>query len=91
MKQSIPSSPAIAPAYSLEHIKKMRLEKRQEIRQSARRMQLISEALFAPQKSATRMEGLLQHVNAGIAAYEGVMTGLKILRRVQGFFRRKKR
>ena len=54
----------------------------------ARRLQLTGEALFAPQRSMTRMEGLLQHVNAGIAAYDGVMTGLKVLRRIQAFFRR---
>lgn len=91
MNQTTPSVPPIATGYSLEQIKKMRIAKRQEIRQSTRRMQLIGEELFAPQRSATRMEGLLQHVNAGIAAYEGVMTGLKILRRVQAFFRRTKR
>lgn len=37
------------------------------------------------------MDNMMQHINAGIAAYDGLMTGLKILRRVRGFFSRNKK
>lgn len=34
---------------------------------------------------------MMQHVNMGIAAYDGVMTGIKVLRRIRTFFGSKKR
>ena len=88
MSTQTPTPTPPPTAYTLESIRALRAAKREEIRRSARRLQLTGEALFAPQRSMTRMEGLLQHVNAGIAAYDGVMTGLKVLRRIQAFFRR---
>ena len=33
---------------------------------------------------------LMNSVNSGIAVFDGVMTGLRIMRRVRGLFRRKK-
>ena len=33
-----------------------------------------------------RIDSLMQQINMGIAAYDGLMTGIKILRRVRGFF-----
>lgn len=77
--------------YSLEQIKAMRIAKRREIQQSVRKIQLIGEQLFAPQKSIGKMDGIMQQVNAGIAAYDGIMTGLKIIRRIQSFFHRRRR
>lgn len=77
--------------YSIEYIRQQRMAKKAEIDQSARRMQVLADQLFAPQKSVGKIDNLLQHVNAGIAAYDGVMTGLKVLRRVQSFFRKKKK
>lgn len=54
-------------------------------------MQTLAQDLFAPNESKNKLDGLMQHVNMGIAAYDGIMTGIKILHRVRGFFDRKKR
>lgn len=75
--------------YTINGIIRRRLEKKEEIRQSKERMQHITQELFAPQKSKTRIEGLMQHVNTGIAAYDGIMTGIKILHRIRKIFNRK--
>lgn len=49
----------------------------------------FSRELFAPQQSKTKFDNLMQQVNAGIAAYDGLMTGIKIFQRLRKFFRRK--
>ena len=69
----------------------MRIAKRDEIRKSAAKMQSIGSQLFAPQRSTSRAEGIMQSINAGIAAWDGVMTGIRVMRRVQSFFRKKKK
>ena len=73
------------PYYSVESIAQRRAEKKEEI------LQNLTQELFAPQKSKNQMDNMMQHINAGIAAYDGLMTGLKILRRVRGFFSRNKK
>ena len=79
------------PYYSVESIAQRRAEKKEEILRSKARSQNLTQELFAPQKSKNQMDNMMQHINAGIAAYDGLMTGLKILRRVRGFFSRNKK
>lgn len=79
------------PYYTLDTIRQQRLNKKQEVLQSKERMQHLAHQLFAPQESKNKFEGMMQHINMGIAAYDGVMTGVKILRRVRYFFGDKKR
>lgn len=79
------------PHYSVESIAQRRAEKKEEILLSKARIQNLTQELFAPQKSKNQMDNMMQHINAGIAAYDGLMTGLKILRRVRGFFSRNKK
>ena len=62
------------------------LDKKAELLQSKERMQQLARQLFAPQESKTKFEGMMQHINTGIAAYDGIMTGMKILRRIRTFF-----
>ena len=77
--------------YTLEDIIARKQAKRKEILQSKENIQTLAQDLFAPNESKNKLDGLMQHVNMGIAAYDGIMTGLKILRRVRGFFDRKRR
>ncbi len=46
--------------------------------------------LFAPVKSTNRIETLMNSVNSGMAAFDGIMTGIKIMRHVRSIFRRRK-
>ena len=77
--------------YSVETISQLRAQKRQELRDSKERIQRLTENLFAPQQSKNKMENIMQHVNAGIAAYDGLRTGIMIYQRIHRFFNRKKR
>lgn len=78
-------------SYTIESIRERRLAKREELKQSKDRMQNLSQQLFAPQQGKNKIDSLMQQVNMGIAAYDGLMTGIKILRRVRGFFGDKKK
>ena len=76
--------------YTLEDIIARKQAKRKEILQSKEYLQTLAQDLFAPNESKNKLDGLMQHVNMGIAAYDGIMTGIKILRRIRGFFDRKR-
>ncbi len=89
MNTEQPKQPSNA-TYTLEDIIARKQAKRKEILQSKENMQTLAQDLFAPNESKNKLDGLMQHVNMGIAAYDGIMTGIKILRRVRGFFDRKK-
>lgn len=76
--------------YSMELISQKRAEKKQQLHESKTRIQALAQDLFAPQESQNKIENLMQHVNAGIAAYDGIRTGIMILRRIRAFFPKKK-
>ena len=76
--------------YTIEAISRMRLRKKRELKASKERIQELTQELFSPRQSKNKMENLMQHVNAGIAAWDGVRTGLMILKRMRAFFRKKK-
>ena len=78
------------PNYSVEIISQLRSQKKQELRESKERIQLLTQELFSPQKSKNKMENMMQHINAGIAAYDGLKTGIMIFQRIHRFFNRKK-
>lgn len=77
--------------YTLDMIRQQRLNKKTEILQSKQRMYQLAHQLFNPAQSKNKFEGMMQQVNMGIAAYDGVMTGIKVLRRIRTFFGSKKR
>lgn len=77
--------------YTIEAISRMRLRKKRELKASKERIQELTQELFSPRQSKNKMENLMQHVNAGIAAWDGVRTGLMILKRMRAFFRKKRK
>lgn len=77
--------------YSIENIRQRRLAKQEELKRSKERMHNLSQQLFTPQQSQNKIDSLMQQINMGIAAYDGLMTGIKILRRIRGFFGGKKK
>ncbi len=76
--------------YTIEMISQRRLEKKQQLRDSKQRIHELTQELLAPQTSQSKMENMMQHVNAGIAAYDGIRTGMLILRRIRALFPKKK-
>lgn len=76
--------------YTLELIAQLKRRKRDELRESGTRIREMGQELFAPQESSNRMEHAMNYINAGISAYDGILTGLKIFRRIRRFFASKK-
>ena len=74
--------------YTIEEINRLREEKRNEARQSKERLRQLGQQLFAPRESKGKLDNLMQQVNMGIAAYDGVMTGIKVLRRIRSYFKK---
>lgn len=77
-------------SYTLEMITQRRLSKKAELKASKEQIMEFSRELFAPQQSKSKFDNVMQQINAGIAAYDGLMTGIKIFQRLRRFFRRKK-
>ena len=75
---------------TLEEISRQKKEVRRQIAEQKDLIQASATELFAPVKATSRVEHLMNSVNSGIAAYDGIMTGLKIIKRVRSMFRRKK-
>jgi hypothetical protein len=65
--------------------------KRQEVDESADRMAAHVQSLMAREPARPGVEGFVHHLQTGIAVYDGVRTGLKIMRRMQDIFGRKRR
>ncbi len=76
--------------YTLEEIYQLRIHKQNEIAESKKRMQRYAQDLFAPQKSANKIDSVMQHINSGISVYDGLMTGMKIVKRIRKFFQGKR-
>ena len=77
--------------YSVQLISQLRAKKKQELKESKERILSLTQELFTPQHSKNKAENLMQHINAGIAAYDGIRTGMMILKRIRAFFNRKKK
>ncbi|WP_455671992.1 hypothetical protein [Phocaeicola sp.] len=76
---------------TLEEIARRKNEKREEVRKVKAQMTQTVHELFVPEENKGGVEGIMQHISTGIAVYDGVMTGIKIMRRVRSFFVKKKR
>lgn len=87
MNTTTENTPApLPPVITLEDIRKRKGEKKKEIEKSRERMMKITQDLFVPVKPQNGFDGIMQNINAGIAAYDGLMTGIKIFKRIRTFF-----
>lgn len=76
--------------HSLDLIRNLREQKKQEADVSKARIQKLTNQLFAPQESKGKIDGWMKQLNTGIAAYDGIMTGFKLLRRLRYIFTRRR-
>ncbi len=85
---SVPPKPQVI---TLEMIVQRRTEKLAEIQQAKERLTDTVSTLFAPIENNGGVNGIMQHVSTGIAIFDGVRTGIKIMQRIRDFFRRKRK
>ncbi len=75
---------------TLEEITRQKMEIRRRIKEQKQNMQASATELFAPVKAANKIELIMNSVNSGMAVVDGVMTGMRLMRRVRGYFRRRR-
>ena len=68
----------------------MRRDKLKEIRAVGTTIKNTTHGFFSPQERQTGVNGLMQHVGTGIAIYDGVRTGIKIIRQIRKMFKRRR-
>ena len=83
MKENTPNK---TPIITLEVIAQRKAEKLEEVQQAKKEMVQTIHELFAPVEHKGGVEGIMQHINTGIAVYDGVRTGIKIMQRIRGYF-----
>lgn len=74
---------------TLDEICQLKAEKLTEIRASKQRITNSARELFHPTESANGANALMNNFSSGIAIFNGVMTGFKIIKRIRNLFRRK--
>lgn len=87
MTMNQPNDIPVQPApISLDTIRQMKAEKLKEVRTSKERMTQQARSLLAPLKPQSGGNALMQNISSGIAIFDGLMTGIRIMRRIRRFF-----
>lgn len=71
-----------------QRISMLKKQKSDEIQASRKRMYNLSQAIINPAPSG-KEAGMMKYVHTGMMAYDGIMTGLKIYRRIKQIFHKK--
>lgn len=76
--------------YSIQIISERKNNKKTELKASKERIYELTQNLFSPPETKNKMDLMMHHFNTGMAAYDGIMTGVKIYRRIKKIFSGKK-
>ena len=74
---------------TLEMISQQKVQKLTEIRESKQRITDTAIQLFRPNEVQGGSNALMNNFRSGIAIFNGVMTGFKIIKRIRSLFKRK--
>ena len=74
---------------TLDRICQLKAEKLAEIRASKQRIANQARELFHPAETIGSANALMNNFSSGMAIFNGVMTGFKIIKRIRGLFRRR--
>ena len=74
---------------TLDKIYQQKAEKLAEIHASKQRIANQARELFHPSETAGGTNALMNNFSSGIAIFNGVMTGFKIIKRIRNLFRSK--
>jgi hypothetical protein len=75
-------------AFTLNEIHQLRAEKLAEIRTSKQRIANHARELFHPSETTNGANSLMNNFHSGMAIFNGVMTGFKIIKRIRNFFKK---
>lgn len=88
MKMNTPNEPQKTKV-TLEMISQQKVQKLTEIRESKQRITDTAIQLFRPNEVQGGSNALMNNFSSGIAIFNGVMTGFKIIKRIRSLFKRK--
>ena len=74
---------------TLDMICQQKAEKLAEIRTSKQRIANHAREIFHPSETMNGANTLMNNFHSGMAIFNGVMTGFKIIKKVRNLFRRK--
>lgn len=75
---------------TLEEISRRKAELRLKIEKQRSIIIASVKETFAPTPSETSLHPVMRSFSTGLAIFDGVMTGIKIMRRIKAFFKRMK-
>jgi hypothetical protein len=74
--------------FTLEEIAQRKKKLLNEIRAQKKAMTMTTREIFAPLAPATnKADALMRSFNTGMAIFDGVMMGIKVMRKVRAYFR----
>lgn len=88
MKEYTPTKTSVI---TLEVIAQLKAEKLKEVQLAKENIVNNIHELFAPVEQRGGVNGIMQQVNTGIAVYDGIRTGIKIMQRIRSYFHKKKK
>ncbi|MGL5938680.1 MAG: hypothetical protein ACRCZY_01225 [Phocaeicola sp.] len=74
---------------TLEEITRRKEELKAEIDLKERKISSLANDFFTTSPPKTKIESVMQHVQSALWIYDGVMTGIKVVRRFQRLFEKK--
>lgn len=76
------------PKITLEDIARQKAELLAQINEQKAAMTSTARAIFAPlAPAATKADSLMRSFNTGMAVFDGVVLGMKMIRKVRRYFR----
>lgn len=83
------NQPTPPQTITLEHIARLKTEKLEEIREQKKAMTRTAQRIFAPLAPATsQADAIMRSFNTGMAVFDGVVMGVKIMKKIRRFFRK---
>ena len=85
------NNPQVTPPQpvTLDMISQQKAEKLAEIRASKQRIANNAREIFNPSETINIANSLMSNFNSGMAIFNGVMTGFKIIKRIRELFRKR--
>lgn len=72
--------------YSLEYLEQLKAEKKEQLEKSQEKMAELTRAIMAPPATNNNMELWMHYASNGMAAYKGLITCIKLYKRLKGTF-----
>ncbi len=76
---------------TMDELEARRAQLQQEAEETAARMRLTVNEIFAPTPAGNKVQSLMNNAGRLYAVYDGVMLGFKLFRQFNGLFRKKRK